>query len=196
VARQLANLDHLSGGRVICAVGLGYRAEDFTSFGEVGEPTVRARQLDEGLTILDGLWRHDSFSFASRYYTLTDVALHPRPLQSPRIPLWVAGGWPRRAPFRRAARWDGVCIISVDQATGTWLSHEALQECVAYVRSQRMGAGPFDVVMSGELAEDRQEALDQAARCEAAGATWWLEEGFGWTLEEFRERVRRGPPRG
>ena len=32
----------------------------------------------------------------------------PRPVQSPRIPIWVAGGWPNKAPYRRAARWDGV----------------------------------------------------------------------------------------
>src|SRR5690242_14606030 len=49
VAGQLANLDQLSAGRMICAVGLGYSESIFTSFGEEGSVQVRAKKLDEGL---------------------------------------------------------------------------------------------------------------------------------------------------
>ena len=66
VARQLANLDHLSGGRIVCTAGLGYQPEEMTRFGEVGDAAVRAQQLDEALAVLNGLWTADSFSFAGR----------------------------------------------------------------------------------------------------------------------------------
>lgn len=196
VARQFANLDQLSGGRVICTVGLGYLERDFTAFGEAGDPATRARQLDEGLAILAGLWTTDRFSFAGEHYTLDEVTLLPRPVQSPRIPIWVAGGWPRRAPFRRAARWDGACLMSVHQETRTWLTLDDFRDCLAYVRRRRSQPTPFDMVMSGETSEDRQAGIAMTRAFEAAGATWWVEEGLGWSLDEFRERIRRGPPRG
>src|SRR5215218_2820130 len=56
VANALAGLDLLSEGRIIFGVGLGGVAEEFTAFGEPGDAKERARMLDEGLTVLDGLW--------------------------------------------------------------------------------------------------------------------------------------------
>lgn len=194
VARRLANLDQLSGGRVVCTVGLGHRAEDFTAFGEADNPTVRAAKLDESLAILDGLWTQEEFSFGGEHYRLNQVKLYPKPLQLPRIPIWVAGGWPRRAPFRRAARWDGVSFKSVPHGGGRWLTLDEFCEGVAYVREQRTTDAPFDILMSGELLEDRQEAMEQINGFQAAGATWWVEEGLGWSLAEFRVRVRNGAP--
>src|SRR5690349_14349952 len=52
IARQLANLDQLSQGRVICIVGTGHSERDFSSFGEEADPVIRAQQLDEGLQVL------------------------------------------------------------------------------------------------------------------------------------------------
>jgi alkanesulfonate monooxygenase SsuD/methylene tetrahydromethanopterin reductase-like flavin-dependent oxidoreductase (luciferase family) len=195
VARRLADLDRLSGGRVVCAVGLGYLEKEFAAFGEAAEPAIRAEKLDEGLEILAGLWTTDQFSFTGQYYTLNQVTLDPKPLQSPRIPIWVAGGWPRRPPFRRAARWDGVCLKSVHQDRREWLTLDDFKDCLAYVQAHRPTSGPFEVVMSGETPDDRQEAVEKLLALQEAGATWWVDEGLGWSLAEFRERIRTGPPR-
>ena len=195
VARRFANLDQLSGGRTICTAGLGHSEQDFAAFGEVDDPAIRAKRLDEGLAILAGLWTEDRFSFAGEHYTLKEVTLHPKPIQSPRIPIWVAGGWPRRPPFRRAARWDGMSLKSVHADTRKWLTLDDFRACVAYVRAQRLQQAPFEVVMSGEMPDDRREAIEMVRSFEEAGATWWVEEGLGWSLEEFREGIRSGPPR-
>jgi len=48
-----------------------------------------------------------------------DVRFLPKPVQHPRIPIWVAALWPKRAPFRRAARWDGVFPLKME-ATGVF----------------------------------------------------------------------------
>jgi hypothetical protein len=48
--------------------------------------------------------------------------------------------------------------------------------------------------MSGESVEDRPAAIAQIGAFAEAGATWWVEDGVGWTLAEQRERIRRGPP--
>lgn len=195
VARRLADLDRLSGGRVICTVGLGDPAQDAALFNEEGRATVRAQQLDEGLAVLDGLWTRDAFSFAGAHYTLNGVSLTPRPLQAPRIPLWVAGGWPRQAPFRRAARWDGVSFKSIHHDTRQFLALDAFRDGVVYVRAQRTRQAPFEIVMSGDTSGDRQAARAKVQAFGEAGATWWVEEGLGWSLDEFRPHVCAGPPR-
>ena len=85
-------LDHLSQGRLIFGAALGFQALDFTSFGEDYDPRTRAEKLDEGLEIVQGLWSGEAFSFHGTHYHLENVTFLPKPLQSPRIPVWVAGG--------------------------------------------------------------------------------------------------------
>lgn len=194
VARRLADLDRLSNGRVICAAGLGM-PDDFETFGETSDAALRAIALDEALEILAGLWSGTPFSYSGDHYQLTDAILAPVPVQRPRIPIWVAGGWPRRGPFRRAARWDGVCVKSVHADTRSWLALDDFRACVEYIRAQRTSTLPFDVIASGELPDERPAAQERVASLADAGATWWVEEGLGWSLDEFRERVRSGPPR-
>lgn len=194
-ALRLANLDQASGGRIICSVGLGYSERDFAAFGQASAKAIRARQLDEGLAILAGLWSQAPFSFAGEYYTIDQVTLLPKPVQSPRIPLWVVAGWPHRAPFRRAAQWDGVCVKAIDHQTYEWMTVEAFREAVSYVHARCVPAKPFEVIMSGQSPRDQHEAGEKVRPFEEAGATWWVEVGYGFSLEEFRARIRRGPPR-
>lgn len=195
VAKRLADLDQLSGGRVICTVGLGDQDSVFSSYGEESDPIIRAKKLDEGLAIMAGLWSMNPFSFTGEHYRLHQVSLSSHPVQSPRIPLWVAGGWPRRPPFRRAAQWDGICFKSIHHETRKWLTLDEFQTGLAYVLAHRSQDTPFEVIMSGETPPDRQQGVDIVTPFQQAGATWWIEEGLGWTFEEFRERIRSGPPR-
>ena len=92
VARQAMTLDQLSQGQLIFGAALGFQALDFTSFGEDYDPRTRAEKLDEGLEIVQGLWSGKAFSFHGTHYHLENITFLPKPLQSPRIPVWVAGG--------------------------------------------------------------------------------------------------------
>jgi alkanesulfonate monooxygenase SsuD/methylene tetrahydromethanopterin reductase-like flavin-dependent oxidoreductase (luciferase family) len=143
-----------------------------------------------------GLWGSKPFSFVGEHYRVERAKLLPKPVQSPRIPIWVAGGWPRRAPFRRAARWDGVCLKSVHAETRQWLTLDDFSACLAYVQAQGPLKPGFDVVMSGEIPEDSIQARETMQAFDEAGATWWLDEGLGWSFDEFRGRIRQGPPQG
>ena len=58
--------------------------------------------LDEGLAILTGLWRGETFSYEGAHYHVKEAQFLPKPVQSPRIPIWIAGLWPNKPPFRRA----------------------------------------------------------------------------------------------
>jgi probable F420-dependent oxidoreductase len=197
LARETATLDHLSGGRLILGVGLGGGAREFDDLGEIAEPKRRAAMLDEALDVLAGLWGGEPFSYAGQHYQVHDAQFLPRPLQEPRIPIWVGGIWPTRAPFRRAARWDGVFPHYRGPAGPAMMPPDALRELVSFVGEHRRAPEPFDVVLrnkapSGDLARDAETAAGYAA----AGLTWWLEGVEGRpSLHDMRERIGAGPPR-
>src|ERR1035437_10577636 len=104
VAREAVTLDHLSGGRFTLGIGLGAPAKEFTAFGEEADLKIRAAKLDEGLSIIEGLFTARPFNFQGEHYHLKDVEFLPGPLQQPRVPIWLASTWPVRAPIRRAGR--------------------------------------------------------------------------------------------
>jgi alkanesulfonate monooxygenase len=89
-AKAVANLDAVSGGRVLFGVGVGWDEKEFAAV-QVPKET-RGRRTDEMLQIIDGLWTNDTFSFRGRYFTIPEVRLEPRPAQKPRPPILVAGG--------------------------------------------------------------------------------------------------------
>jgi alkanesulfonate monooxygenase SsuD/methylene tetrahydromethanopterin reductase-like flavin-dependent oxidoreductase (luciferase family) len=199
VARESTTLDHLSGGRLIQGVGIGYPPDlEFASFGEEADAKVRAEKLDEGLQVLTGLWRGEPFSFSGKHYRIDNALMLPRPVQEPRIPIWVAGIWPTaKAPFRRAAQWDGVQPV-FDRGIAPEHKLAEVRRMAAYVREQRQSDAPFDIVVDGETAGDGSAGDAQRVREYAeAGVTWWLEGISSWRggLATMRERIRRGPPR-
>jgi alkanesulfonate monooxygenase SsuD/methylene tetrahydromethanopterin reductase-like flavin-dependent oxidoreductase (luciferase family) len=151
VARETATLDHLSQGRLILGVGLGSDANgEFDRFDDVVDARERARLLDQGLDRLTEFWAGE---------------FEPRPFQTPRIPIWVAGRWPNQRPVRRAAHWDGIFPIELP-------GPDALAEVASEIARQRGDdEGPFDLVV--DLEPDAE--LDPWCH---AGATWILTD-FG-----------------
>ena len=81
LASESVSLDHLSGGRLILAVGLGAPETGFANFGEVSDRRVRAELLDEGLAILTGLWSGAPLRFQGRHYQVDthDLIMPPPP---------------------------------------------------------------------------------------------------------------------
>lgn len=197
LARQTATLDRLSNGRLILGVGLGYPPDaEYEAFGEDGSDRVRAEKLDEALGVLVGLWSGEPFSYIGKHYTVRDVVFQPTPVQRPRIPIWCAGMWPARPPFRRAAQWDGVVPIRPVDDGLPYLGPDHLREVLAYTMPHRTINDPFEVTVSGETPSERDSANDIVAPYAAAGATWWMEDisAFRATAGELRARVRAGPP--
>jgi alkanesulfonate monooxygenase SsuD/methylene tetrahydromethanopterin reductase-like flavin-dependent oxidoreductase (luciferase family) len=200
VAREAVTLDHLSRGRLVLPVGLG--ALDDGGFGKVGEVTdrrTRAELLDESLAIITGLWCGEPFAFDGKHYRLEEVTFAPRPLQAPRIPIWVVAAWPRPASMRRAVRWDGVMPAKANTA-GTFadaLTPDDLRALGRFAAERRPEAGRFDVVMEGVTpGEDRAAAAAIVRPLAEAGATWWVESMWEVPneVDDLRRRIRQGPP--
>ena len=192
VAREAVSLDHLSGGRLILGVGLGsdnYR--EYSGYGELADAKVHGAMLDEGMEIIKRMWSGEEFSYEGQYYHLKDVRALPTPLQH--IPVWVAGFWPNKKPFQRAAQWDGVDPLM----RGRDMMPADLQEMITYIQGQRTQNAPFDIITTGRTSgNDRASDAALIATYAAVGVTWW-QEGFDWdhTLEQVRQRIHQGPPR-
>jgi alkanesulfonate monooxygenase SsuD/methylene tetrahydromethanopterin reductase-like flavin-dependent oxidoreductase (luciferase family) len=206
LARQTASLDQLSNGRLTLGVGLGDPVQwDFGFFNEPTDNKVRAGLLDEGLEVLTGLWTGKPFSYDKTHYHIKEVTFKPTPVQSPRIPIWVGGNWPNKAPMRRAARYDGYYPIKWDggMTPADW------RELVAYVKQNRTIDTPFDAVHGGRVPDDQwHKAESFVAPYRDAGVTWWIEDvspwRFGakwedpWTATDTQhmlDLIRQGPPR-
>jgi alkanesulfonate monooxygenase SsuD/methylene tetrahydromethanopterin reductase-like flavin-dependent oxidoreductase (luciferase family) len=152
--------------------------------------------LDEGLDVLVLLWSGKAVSYTGQHYQLHDALCLPVPLQRPRIPIWIAGVWPSKKPFQRAARWDGVCPL---KHTDQLMQPDDIQEMLACIQQFRTSNEPFDILASGNTSgTERQKDLDTIMPYVKAGATWWQESFAGsdsLELEAVRTRIRQGPPR-
>ncbi len=203
VAREAVTLDHLSGGRLTLGVGAGSRAHEFTSFGDPADLRTRAAMLDEGLAVIEGLWTGQPFSFEGAHFHVAGATFLPAPLQQPRIPIWVAATWPVPAPFRRAARWDGVWPLRRDlEGNSVPLAPDDVRGARSMIAEERAAVGredePFDILVAGITAgDDSAAASATTGEFADAGATWWTERinPVRGSLEQMRERVRQGPPR-
>ncbi len=98
-AKVFASLDVLSGGRVICGVGVGWLEKEFDS---LGVPYAeRGPMSDEFLQIFRTLWTEEHPEFDGKYYRFDGMQFQPKPVQDP-LPIWI-GGHSRRAIRRTIA---------------------------------------------------------------------------------------------
>lgn len=208
VARETVTLDHLSDGRLIFGVGLGGASgaeAEWGNFGEAMDFKERAKITDEALDIMTGLWSGQPFAYEGEVFTVKESQFTPPPVQTPRIPIWAAGYWDNKAPFRRAARWDGafpLIKVGLDEVA----SIRAVRDFIASLREDDT---PFDIVHCGNRtptpADDPARGAEIVAPFAEAGATWWFEPisplAFGiswektWDMERMSARILGGPPK-
>ena len=147
-ARLFAQIDEASGGRVIAGVGAGWTRAEFTMMG-IDFPAVseRLQMMDEAVTIMRGLWGEAPFTYAGRYYRVSDAVCRPRPVQQPGPPLMLGGSG--NGILRRAGEWaDIIHMVPVIGAAGTTTLEElqkftdtALPAKLARVRAAAAAAG-------------------------------------------------------
>jgi alkanesulfonate monooxygenase SsuD/methylene tetrahydromethanopterin reductase-like flavin-dependent oxidoreductase (luciferase family) len=192
LARETVTLDRLSAGRLVLGVGLGHPADEYSTFGENADLTVRAAVTDEALTVLAGLWSGELFEHDGKYFHVESVRFLPTPVQRPRPPVWVACVLPSRRAIARAARWDGIVPIKVGASGIEFLTPDDIEGIVSEVRQRRGTLDHFDFVVN-----PGPPPTASVRAYEAAGATWWLTsmDNFPGWFEELRHIVESGPPR-
>lgn len=190
LARDLATLDRLSGGRVMLGAGLG-RRPDYEQFGYPWTLKWAAERTDEALAVIDQLWTGDPVTFKGDHFELDDVVLLPTPLQRPRIPIVIGGLWPRKPAVRRGAAWDGIMthfpgdgVIPSDDAP----PEEHASEMVNFYRTQTDQPGEIFLPMTPDNASSDWHSL-----CKELEATWLYTaklEG-NWSIDE--SLISNGP---
>jgi len=101
LAKSLAAIDRLSGGRLIACVGPGSSARDYAVVGIPFEE--RWKRFDESIQALRALWNADGAAFKGTYYDTEGIKLEPFPARKPGPPIWV-GSWGSKVGLRRVAR--------------------------------------------------------------------------------------------
>ncbi len=146
--------------------------------------------------MIAGLWSGRKFRYQGEHYQVKEATFLPRPLQQPRIPVWVGGGWPRKTTVERAARWDGACFYKVlPDGRHAMMNAADVRELKAALARLRPARTPFDIAVGGvtpghKPAQARQHVLPLAE----AGVTWWAEFGPP-DARALRKRIAQGPPR-
>ncbi|HEY7478352.1 MAG TPA: TIGR03560 family F420-dependent LLM class oxidoreductase [Actinomycetota bacterium] len=111
LAAQVVTVDHLSGGRVECAVGAAWNEPEHRELGIAFPPAgERMDRLEEGVQAMRLLFTQDDVTFEGRYVRLEHATYRPRPIQRPHPPIWVGGtGRQRLLPIagRHADAWHG-----------------------------------------------------------------------------------------
>src|SRR4051812_40404417 len=180
LAREITTLDRLTGGRMILGAALGAPVEDeYGSFGDTTDTKVLAERLDEGLHALDLLWSGEPVSYRGNQITIDDVVFLPTPVQRPRVPVWVGGLWPSKAPMRRAARWDGAIPVMAGMEAARPPDANEVRDLVSFLRGCRAENGlanrPFDIVIGGMSPAEPAAARDLVGPLVDLGITWWDE---------------------
>lgn len=154
LAKEIATLDFLSGGRVLPAIGLG--TEDEREYQACGvERAGRASRTDEMVEVMRMLWLGMPVSYRGRHFTLEDVVVHPRPVRPELPPIWIGGR--SGAALRRVARlgdgWLASQVTPEEVAAGRASISSLAEAC-----GRKIDADHYGVILTYCFADDRAEA--------------------------------------
>jgi len=141
VAKQAAEVDVLSGGRLRLGVGLGWNEVEYEALGENFHN--RGRRIEEQVTVLRALWTQPLVTFHGRWHHITDAGINPLPVQRP-IPIWIGGSDER--VLRRIARMaDGWILVGAPSPE----TAERMNRIREYARQE--GRDPATIGLEGAI---------------------------------------------
>ena len=173
LAKEVATLDLLSGGRFELGLGAGFSRPEYEAAGlPYDPPGVRVDRLAEALQVFKGLFGAAPFTFTGRFYSVTQLEAFPKPVQRPYPPILVgAGGRRMLAIAAREASIIGIQTASL--ATGrsvpdpSGLLAETIAEKIGWIRQQagaRFDHIELSIVSSVVVAEHRRGAAERLVR--------------------------------
>jgi F420-dependent oxidoreductase-like protein len=199
LANMAATIDHVSGGRLELGIGGAWYELEHEQYGIPFPPIGRRlAMMGETAVILKSLWTQERTTFDGRHYQLRDAMCEPKPLQRPRIPLWIGGSGERVTLRHVAAQADGwnTFLTPLDE-----FDHklEVLDRHCAEVGRDRAEIR-IQLVAQAVLGADEREAREQLQRRAAAlGRDPEQLQGRGLiaaTPEQLVERLRPYAERG
>ena len=183
VAKEMATLDVLSGGRAMLGVGIGWLREEFET---LGVPFAeRAKRTEESIRAIRSLWKEEPEAFKGQFYKWAPVESHPKPVQRPGVPIIIGGHADGAA--RRAARYgDGFFPARGDDETLGRLLSVLHAECAAIGRRP----GEIEITTGGGMSLDAVRRFEDfgVSRLVIAPPAFDM-DGVRSGLEAFAENV-------
>ncbi|GAA4671574.1 LLM class flavin-dependent oxidoreductase [Nocardioides nanhaiensis] len=162
VAEEFATLDHITGGRAVAGFGMGYRENEFESFGvAMGD---RVGRFEESIAVIRGLWSGESVTHDGEHFRVKDQHISLRPVQPGGPPIWIGAG-PHKTGAQRAARLGDAWIVPPH------VTPERLAVVLGHYRAERerLGRASSDLVVRRELVLDHDPERARAVGLQARG---------------------------
>src|SRR6266849_1416190 len=176
MAKMLASIDALSGGRLICGVGVGWWKEELEILGAPFH--ARGRQADEALRVFKALWTMDNPVFDGEFFHFRDIGFAPKPVQKPHPPIWVGGDSP--GAFRRV-------VTLGDGWHATSKTPAELKEALGRLRAVADKAGrAFETIELSIRFALRDELLAQGAQAVVDQLAAYKQLGLSHVAIDFR----------
>ena len=194
IAKEVATLDQLSGGRLLLGVGIGaYREEFEAMFGAAQAKKVnRGELLDEALAALEQLWGEGDASHAGKYFTFESVQSYPKPVQQP-VPIYIGGNAPEG--WRRCGRFGSGWLPAVLSPAEIRQGRGEIQR---YLEQYGRGAATIDVApqLVVSLGKTHAEAVAHFERSQVFKHLQSLRQSTlkGQSQGTFEERSLIGTP--
>jgi alkanesulfonate monooxygenase SsuD/methylene tetrahydromethanopterin reductase-like flavin-dependent oxidoreductase (luciferase family) len=192
LAKQIATISAIAGGRVIAGLGAGWFQPEFEGYGcDFPGTGARLRALDESVQIMKAMWTEEKTTFDGEYYSVNEVICEPRPEPTPEI---LIGGGGEKVLMGIAARhadvWNNMAVFQAQLPQKV----EALRR-----RCEELGRDPASIQVSQQcvvvIAEDdagARQALEKAGKIYGGHMGGALEEHGIWgTPEGVIERIER-----
>ncbi|TWG93643.1 alkanesulfonate monooxygenase SsuD/methylene tetrahydromethanopterin reductase-like flavin-dependent oxidoreductase (luciferase family) [Nocardioides sp. J9] len=162
VAEDFATLDHITGGRAVAGFGMGYRENEFASFG-VGMDQ-RVGRFEESISIIRGLWAGETVTHQGEHFSIDGEKISLRPVQPGGPEIWIGAG-PHKAGALRAARLGDAWIVPPH------VDPERLQVILGHYRTERerLGKPVNRLVVRRELLLDHDPERARARGLAARG---------------------------
>ena len=193
LAKEAACVDVYSGGRLILGIGAGWYEEEYHAYDyEFRRPGERLAILDETLHVIPRLWSEETVTFTGSYVTLDGAFCDPKPVRSPRPPIWVGGGG-EKVTLRIAATHADATNWQVGLNEFVHKSEVLAQHCAAIGRD-------FDSIVRTHGPDCRifDTEADLAAWMQApdGGSLWgggdpedYVRDNFVGTVRQVTEKV-------
>ena len=193
LAKQVATIDHVSGGRTIVGLGAGWFASEFEGYGCPFPATIgeRLRALDEAAEIMKRLWTEERVTFAGKHFSVTDAICEPKPVRRP--PILVGGGGEKvllRLAAEHADIWNNLSVHQGELGGKV----EALRRACDRARrdADTIEVSQQCLVVLVEREEEARPALERAQRIYGGHLGGGLEaHGIWGTPEQVVERIER-----
>jgi alkanesulfonate monooxygenase SsuD/methylene tetrahydromethanopterin reductase-like flavin-dependent oxidoreductase (luciferase family) len=166
LARVAADVDRLSGGRLVLGLGGGWDAREFEQMClPLPPPAGRIDGVEETIEILNGMWGEAPFTYEGAHFQVKEANVHPGPVQSPRVPILIGGGGEQRT-FRLVARRADASNIEGHGATGVWTPEDLAKKYAALRRRCAEVGRPYESVLrtyfrAGVMLAESEEKLQE-----------------------------------